>query len=209
MSQIVFQPHFFSTGSLILKYRLLELRQIIKPVLSSLRAKHLLISGILKDFGQKLRYRNTLVITGVSFNDINKLFCPGSSERLIFKIFTKCHVQRAAVIPCILLQKCHTPFAKISLGHIADPSKRDIISIQDHSKIAKRILYFHASVELHSRIDGIRDLLFYKACLYCSGYIVGSVKNCHVLVWHAHSLKNKHLSCYPVCFICCAWSKMA
>ena len=68
MREIVLGRGLFAAGSLIFVHGLLELGQIVQPVLAPLGPEHLLIAASVENIGKKLRDLSALPVQGEDIN---------------------------------------------------------------------------------------------------------------------------------------------
>ena len=128
MSEIIHQHGFFTTGSLILIDRLLQLCQIIQSHLRSLCTESFLITTLIHYVSQKLGDRSLLHIFRKLLHHIKKLSGLCTVKYLLINCLFQRLIQGYTLQLCIFFEKCHPALSHISLRIIDNTSEGHIIT---------------------------------------------------------------------------------
>ena len=101
--QIVLERTFLAAGRFIRVDRLLELRQIVEPDLSALRAEHGLIPALVEHGRQQLRDRHLVIDAGKALDQRDELPRLRPAQQLPVEIFPQRVIERASVLRGVIL----------------------------------------------------------------------------------------------------------
>ena len=183
------------------EHRLLKLREIIKPVLGSFRTQQLLISGFMQDARQHLGNRPLRIARRIFLDERDEFPCLCAPEDLMLQVLHEGVIQCASVLLRILLEELHATHTEIPLRDIRDAPEAEIILIDDHPKIAQRILDLHAPEKLYTGVDRVRNLRAEKHLLDRPRNIVRPVHDRHFVISYAHLMQGLDVFHHPLGFL--------
>ena len=159
MRQIILQRALLAAGGLILIDRLLELGQIVQPLLTALGAQHFLIAAAVQQRGEHLGDRPARIRGGELLDQRDKPPCVRPAERLVLQIALQRLIERAVVLRRIFPQKPHPFDAQLPPWHIGDARKGKIVLIRDHPQVGQSVLDLLPVKELRAAVNHIGQFL--------------------------------------------------
>ncbi len=198
MRQIALQRPLLPAGDLEIVDRLLELRQVIEPLLASLGPQHPLVAGVVEDGGQQLRDGPRPALDGVGVDEGDELPGLRGLDELLVQVGLQRGIEGTAVLGGVLAQKLQPPPAQVPLGRVAHPQEGEVVLVGRHAQVGKGILDLPPVKKLHAAVDGIRDSDPLEDLLDGPGHEVGAVEDRHVPVGRALLLvEPRHLPRHP------------
>ena len=165
MGQVALQRDLLAAGRLKVVHRLLQLRQIVQPLLAALGPQRFFVSALVQRRRQNLGHRTLGVIRRKAVDQPDKLFRLRALENTVLQVLHKGVVQGAAVLRRVLLQKSNPPLAYVPPGRVGNPQKREIVLIGDHPEITQRVLDLHSLEKLGPAVNGVGDFFLQKDLL--------------------------------------------
>ena len=135
VGKVMLHCALLAAARLVFVDRLLELSQIVEPLLTALGAQRLFIAAFVQNVRKHLGNRAALIRVRKALDQVDKLSCLRAAEHTVLQmIFERC-VETCPLFFRRLLQKGHAPLAEVPLGHIGDATERQIILIGDHAQV--------------------------------------------------------------------------
>ena len=203
------QRDFLTARRFILVHGLLELGQVVQPLLAAFGAKRFLIAAGVENCRQDLRYRPALVLGGKGLDELCELAGLRPLKQAVVHRFDQGFVQGAAAGVGVFLQKGHAPLAQIALRHVGDPPEGQVVFIGDDAQIAEGVLDFLAAKKLDAAVYDVGYVFLQQRFLHSPRHVMGPVQDGHVLVRHAAFAQGLHAPGQPLPFSLRAFGKMA
>ena len=183
--EIVLERALLAAGSLVFVDRLLELGEIVQPLLRALGAQHLLIAALVQDGGEQLRDRAAVGERGVVFDQRDVFARLRAAEDLLLPRAAQRLIERAGVLVGVFAQEGHAALAEIALRRVRRAQEGKVVAVAEHAQIRKRVLDLHAVEKLHAAVDRIGQLLLQKQLLEAAGDVVRAVEHRDIAQRHA------------------------
>ena len=159
---VVLQRGLLPATGLVFVDGLLELRQVVEPLLAAFRAQHGLIAALVHQFRKQFGDGHGLGKFGESLDQIDKLRGFRALEDLVVQVVLQAGVQTRPLFLRGLFQVLHAPLPQIALGHVGDAPEAQVVPVGQHAQVRERVLHLLAVEELHAAVDLVGDLLFKK-----------------------------------------------
>ena len=197
VGQIPLQGHKLAGLCLIVIERLLQLRQVVQPVLLAGQAQHGLIAGIGQNTAEQIRQIHALVDGPVLFDHPGVLHRPAPAEQIRLQIFQQSLIQAQLPHGGVVLEIADAGAAHPPAGLVDRPQEGHVVSRSHHPQVAQHVLDLLALVELHAGVEHIGDLLPDKGLLNGPGHMMRPVEHRNLVGRQAFRRQLLHLLRHP------------
>ena len=198
--KIIAQRHLFPRFSGKVVNCLLQLRQIVEPLLFPTDPEHILIAALVQDACQQVCQIHAVVNRPVLFNQPHILPGPAAAEQFCVQTGFQSFVETALVQLRKLLQGSDSGAAHAPPRLIHRAQKADVVTAVNHAKIAQYVFDLLALVEFHAGIENVRNLISNQGFLHRPGNIVCPVQHAHGRIGHSSVMERPHICRDPVRF---------
>ena len=182
-----------AAGDLVVTDGLLQLRQVVKALLTALGAEHTLVAGVVEDGAEDLGYGAGGAGAGPVVDEGDKGARSGAGHYLVVTAELEGVIKRAVVLHSDGAKVLHTALAQVPPGDVGDPGEGEVVLIDGHAQIGEGVLYLTALEKPDAAVYGVWDVEVGKDLLELPGDIVGAVEDGNVAVVKAGFVEPGYL----------------
>ena len=159
MLQIAAQRDLLPRLSGIVIDGLLQLGQIVEPILLAAQAEHRLIAALIQHLRDQIGQIHLRIDGAVPFDQAHILLGTALPEQRRFHVLQKRRIEARIPRGGIFLQKRDARPSDAAARLVDRAQEGNIVAAVDHAQIAENVLDLLALVELHAAVEHIRHLL--------------------------------------------------
>ena len=177
--QVFPQGDLLPGARLVVEDALLQLREVVQPVLGPAEAQVFLVAALRQQAGEEIRQLHALPALPQAFDEAHVIRGPGAVEDGALQPFFQGVVQALPAVDRLLPQKGDALFPHAAPGLVHRAQEAEIVPGEDHAQVAQHVLDLLAVVELHPVVEGVGDLRADEGLLEAAGLVVGPVEDGH------------------------------
>ena len=135
MAEVVREGALLAARLLVFADGLLELREVVQPLLAALGAEIFLIAAAVQHLAEQLRDAPALAAGGELLDERDEPPGLGAAEELVVEAAAERVVERAGVFRRVLAQKFHAPPPEVPPRHVGHAHEGEVVAVGDEAQV--------------------------------------------------------------------------